>query len=83
MDTATEVLTTKSKEKKQQNKNLIVNLLELILTKNNLIFLKSSIKFLELSKNQLKTTLINKIPTRLLGLEVKSDKKIKCHDIYY
>ena len=40
-------------------------------------------KFLELSKNQLKTTLINKIPTRLLGLEVKSDKKIKCHDIYY
>ena len=36
-----------------------------------------------LSKTQLKTTLINKIPTRLLGLEVKSDKKIKCHDIYY
>ena len=47
MGKATEVLTTKEKDKKQQNKNFVVTLLELILTKKALIFLELSMKYLD------------------------------------
>ena len=50
----TEILITKQKDKKQQNKNLVVSLLQLILTKKTLIFLKLSMKYLDTSNNQLK-----------------------------
>ena len=63
MDTATEILTTK------YNKNLAVNLLELILTKKTLIFLELSIKYLDIKQSIIKTLTI-KISTRLLGLEL-------------
>ena len=44
IDTATEILTTKLENKKQQNKNLVVNLLEWNLTKKTLVFLELSMK---------------------------------------
>ena len=47
----TEILITKQKDKKQQNKNLVVSLLQLILTKKTLIFLKLSVKYLDTSNN--------------------------------
>ena len=50
MDIVTEILTMKQKDKKQQNKNLFVNILELILTKKNLIYVKLSMKYLDSSK---------------------------------
>ena len=52
MDIVTEILTMKQKDKKQQNKNLFVNILELILTKKNLIYVKLSMKYLDSSKNR-------------------------------
>ena len=54
MDIVTEILTMKQKDKKQQNKNLFVNILELILTKKNLIYVKLSMKYLDSSKNRAK-----------------------------
>ena len=42
-----------------------------------MIFLKLSIKYLDILNNKLKKTLINKISTRLLGLEFKSGDVIK------
>ena len=39
---------------KQQNKNLVVSLLKLILTKKTLIFLELSMKYLDTLNNQLK-----------------------------
>ena len=52
MDIVTEILTMKQKDKKQQSKNLFVNILELILTKKNLIYVKLSMKYLDSSKNR-------------------------------
>ena len=74
MDTVTEILTTKYKDKKKQNKNL--SLLELTLTKDTLIFLKLSIRYLDI-KQSTKKTLTSKISTRLLEKELKSDIIIK------
>ena len=67
IDTATEIFTTKQSVKKQYNKNLVVNLLELILTKKALMFLELSLKYLDTLNNRL-TKLINKISTRLSRL---------------
>ena len=55
---------------------MVVNLLELILTKKTLIFLELSMKYFHTLNNQLKK-LINKISTRLLGSGFKSDNMIK------
>ena len=44
----------KIKIKKQQNKNFVVSLLELILKKNTLIFLELTMKYLDSLNNQLK-----------------------------
>ena len=71
------IIDYKIKDRKQKNKNLIVSLLELILTKNILIFLELSMKHLDISNNRPRKTLINKISARLLGLEFKSDNTIK------
>ena len=49
--------------------------------KKTLIFLELSMKYLDTLNNQLKKTLINKISTRLLGLEFKSNNVIKLKDI--
>ena len=54
IDIVTEILIMKQKDKKQQNKNLFVNILELILTKKNLIYVKLSMKYLDSSKNRAK-----------------------------
>ena len=54
MDKATEILNTKSEDKKQQIKNLVLNLLEFILTKKTLTFLKLLMKYLDTSNNPLK-----------------------------
>ena len=51
IDTATEILTTKEKDKKQYNKNLVISLLELIVTKKTLIFLELLMKYLDTLKN--------------------------------
>ena len=51
IDTATEILTTKEKDKKQYNKNLVISLLELIVTKKALIFLELLMKYLDTLKN--------------------------------
>ena len=51
IDTATEILTTKKKDKKQYNKNLVISLLELIVTKKALIFLELLMKYLDTLKN--------------------------------
>ena len=51
MDTTTEILTTKEKGKKQCNKNLVISLLELIVTKKILIFLELLMKYLDTLKN--------------------------------
>ena len=61
----------------QQNKNLVVSLLELILAKNVLIFLELSIKYLDILNNQIKKTLVNKISARLSQLQFKSDNITK------
>ena len=61
MDTVTAILTTKQKDKKQQSKNLIVSLLELILKKKTLICLERSMNYLDTSNNQLNRTMQNKI----------------------
>ena len=54
MDKATEILNTKSEDKKQLIKNLVLNLLEFILTKKTLTFLKLLMKYLDTSNNPLK-----------------------------
>ena len=54
MDRATEILTTKQKDKKKYNENLVAGLLELILSKKTLIFLELSMKYLDILNNQLK-----------------------------
>ena len=59
MYSVTEILTVKQKDKKQYNKNLVIRLLELILTKKGLIFLKLSMKYFDTSSNQIKNS--NKI----------------------
>ena len=56
LNTVTEVLTTKRKYKKQYKNNLVVNLLELILKKKTLIFLKLSTKYLNALNNKLKNS---------------------------
>ena len=61
----------------QQNKNLVVSLLELILAKNVLIFLELSMKYLDILNNQIKKTLVNKISARLSQLQFKSDNITK------
>ena len=61
----------------QQNKNLVVSLLELILAKNVLIFLELSMKYLDILNNQIKKTLVNKISGRLSQLQFKSDNITK------
>ena len=52
MDKAPEPFTTKYKNKQQQNCNSVLNLLELILEKKDLIFLELSIKYLNTLNNQ-------------------------------
>ena len=44
-------MTTETKGKKQYNNNLVVSLLELMLTKKTLIFLKLSMKYSGTSRN--------------------------------
>ena len=63
MDAAAEIFTTKEKDKKQENKKLILSLLELILTKATFVFLELSMKYLDTLNNQLKKAVINKIST--------------------
>ena len=53
---------------------MVLTLLEFILTN---IFLELSIKYLDTSNNHWEKTKINKISTRLLGLELKSENEIK------
>ena len=63
---------------------MFASLLESILTKNTLIFLEPSMRYLGISNNQLKTNSTrNKISTRLLGLEFKSDNVIKSKAIKF
>ena len=50
---------------------MVVSLLELIGTRN--VFLELSMKYLDIIKQSIRKTLINKILTRLLWLEFKSD----------
>ena len=68
MDTATE----KAIEQKVDS-----NFIRIHPDKEEFIFLELSIKYLDTSNNHWKKTKINKISTRLLGLELKSENKIK------
>ena len=52
IDPATEILTKKQKDKKQSNKNLVVSLIELILTKKT-YFYKLEMKYLATLKSPL------------------------------
>ena len=62
---------------------MVASLLELILTKKTLMFLKLSIKYLDTLNNKSKKTLINEASTRLLELEFKSDNIIKSKAIKF
>ena len=62
---------------------MVVSLLELMLKKKTLIFLKTINEIFRHIKQSTKKSLINKISMRLLGLEFKSDNKIKSKAMKY
>ena len=62
---------------------MVVSLLELMLKKKTLIFLKTINEIFRNIKQSTKKSLINKISMRLLGLEFKSDNKIKSKAMKY
>ena len=63
--------------KSQQNKNLVVHLLELILTKKAQIFLDLSMKYLDILNNQLKKLKKKKFQQDYYDQSLNSNEKRK------
>ena len=83
MGTATEILTTKLKGKKQQNKNLVEMFIRIHPDKEDFDIFQAVHEIFRHIKQSAKKSLINKKPRRLLRLEFKSDNITKSKTVKY